>query len=124
MPVGITIRTTGLDGKLAAISFAPASGGPALSLGTHVLPYLYVNPSPYGTYTITVPSLGNTSYTLNVPNLTPTQAAYGATVATHYPGSYMVEDWARLRLHSDFNWYSYQRYLNGKWYLRRRRGCN
>lgn len=96
MPVGITIRTTGLDGKLAAISFAPASGGPAISLGTHVLPYLYVNPSPYGTYTITVPSLGNTSYTLNVPNLTPTQATYGATVATHYTNTYMVEDWARL----------------------------
>jgi len=96
MPQGITIRTTGLDGKTASISFAPAGGGTPVSLGTVTLPYYYANASPYGTYTITVPSL-NTSYTLNVPNLTaPTQAQYGAIVAGEYSNSYMVEDWARL----------------------------
>jgi hypothetical protein len=85
-----------LDGKTASISFAPSGGGATINIGTQTLPYYYANPSPYGTYTITVPSL-NTSYTLNVPNLTaPTQAAYGAIVAGQYSDSYMVEDWARL----------------------------
>ena len=93
MPQGITIRTTGLDGKTASISFSPAGGGTALNLGTQELPYYYASASPYGTYEITVPSL-NTSYTLEVPLKTPTQETYGTLVGTKYDRLLMAEDWA------------------------------
>jgi hypothetical protein len=55
----LRIVSTNYNGQSAVITFYPDTGG-TINLGTQVLPYDYVAPYFYGTYTLFFPSFGST----------------------------------------------------------------
>ncbi len=63
----LRIVSTNYNGQSAVITFYPDTGG-TINLGTQVLPYDYVAPYFYGTYTLFFPSFGSTC-TLYVEDL-------------------------------------------------------
>jgi hypothetical protein len=72
----LRIVSTNYNGQTAIITYYPDTGG-TINLGTQVLPYDYIAPYFYGTYTLFFPSFGSTC-TLYVedesvtPSITPT----------------------------------------------------
>ena len=68
----LKIVSTNYTGQSAVITYYPDTGG-TINLGTQVLPYDYVAPYFYGTYSLFFPAFGSTcTLYVDTPSVTPT----------------------------------------------------
>ena len=80
MATTIQILTTNYSGQTATITFSPCSGG-TIDLGSHVIPYNYVNDNYLGDYSLYFTDFNQTC-TFTIPCSTPTPTATGNPTPT------------------------------------------